>query len=141
MNKLMSPLEIQLCDIQGRLFTLSAKKNLNSESFINVFMNSKTCAGYDLPYDRSQWAGEEYLLEEIIDEYSINTDGNIWNLEVLFWIGYVYRYWHFLTGETSKEIYLQADAQLMADVYLGFHQLSCELAIENLQEIAKKRDK
>ena len=31
--------------------------------------------------------------------------------EVLFWIGYVYRYWHLLTGESSREIYDQSAAQ------------------------------
>jgi len=27
-------------------------------------MDSNTCAFLDLPYDRLQWAGEEYIMEE-----------------------------------------------------------------------------
>ena len=54
----------QLCDIQGRLFELALKAGLDCPSFIESFMNSKAAAALDDVYDRLQWAGEEYILEE-----------------------------------------------------------------------------
>ena len=57
--------------------------------------------------------------------------------EHLFWTGYLYRYWHCLTGETSAAIHATADYRRMAGAYAGYHTLSCELAIENLKEDAK----
>ena len=57
--------------------------------------------------------------------------------EHLFWAGYLYRYWHCLTGETSAAIQAIAPYRTMAGMYAGYHTLSCELAIENLREDAK----
>ena len=60
--------QLQMCDIQGRLFELSLKNGYDSPAFINAFMNSKTAASLDDIYDRLQWAGEEYILEELNEE-------------------------------------------------------------------------
>ena len=35
----------------------------------------------------------------------------------------MYRYWHFYTGESSKVIYKQADAQTVNAMYYGYHTL------------------
>lgn len=61
--------------------------------------------------------------------------------EVLYWAGYVYRYWHFLTGESSKDIYKQAPAETMNTNYLMFHCMDTELAIEDLKEIHRQKVK
>lgn len=58
----------QLCDIQGRLFELALKNGLDCLLFIGSFMTSKTAAAPDDIYDRLQWAGEEYIPEELDDE-------------------------------------------------------------------------
>ena len=49
-------------------------------------------------------------------------------------MGYIYRYWHFYTGESSKEIYKQANAELMNALYLAYHTMSPEMAIDRLKE-------
>ena len=139
--KSLNRFELQLCDIQGRLFERSLLKNLDSADFIEKFMNSETCVFFDLPYDRLQWAGEEYIMENLLDEIDISPPGEKYGKEELFWIGYVYRYWHLLTGESSKEIFIKANAQLMKDCYLGFHTMDIILAIENLQEIHRQSSK
>lgn len=56
--------QLQLCDIQGRLFELSVKHGLDSAEFIKAFMTSQCAVSLDDTYDRLQWAGEEYILEE-----------------------------------------------------------------------------
>lgn len=65
---ILSKLEIQICDIQGRLFRLSVRREISSVEFVKVFMKSATAKALDSTYNRMQWAGEEYLLEEVIDE-------------------------------------------------------------------------
>ena len=125
-----------LCDIQGRLFELALRKGYNCKAFIEKFMNSKTAAALDERYDRLQWAGEEYILEELNEEVGGIPKGGIsYHNEIMYWSGYVYRYWHYYTGEYSKEIYAIADAEKMATVYLGFHTLDVEMAIDRLKEI------
>jgi len=134
----LSGFERQLCDIQGRLFERSLKKELDSADFIEKFMNSKTCEFLDLPYDRLQWAGEEYILEDLLHEISVKPVGERFSNEELFWAGYLYRYWHYLTGESGREIYSQAQARRMKDCYLGFHTMDAVMAIEDLKEIHRQ---
>ena len=134
----LSGFERQLCDIQGRLFERSLIKELDSTDFIEKFMNSKTCEYFDMPYDRLQWAGEEYILENLLEETSIRPIGEKYGNEELFWAGYVYRYWHLLTGESGREIYGQAKARRMKDCYPGFHAMDVAMAIENLKEIHRQ---
>ena len=124
MKKELSSFELQLCDIQGRLFELALKNNIKYPDFAEKYMNSQTAAFMDYPYDRLQWAGEEYILENLIDEVILEKcAGENYDREEVYWMGYVYRYWHFYTNESSKQIYSQADASLMRSCYLGFHTM------------------
>ena len=89
-----------------------------------------------------QWAGEEYLLEELDEEVGGLRKGTIfYSREVMYWIGYTYRYWHYYTGENSKEIYKIADAYIMNECWLGFHTMDVEMAIEDLKEIYRQNNK
>ena len=98
-------------------------------------MNSKTAAALDEIYDRLQWAGEEYILEELNDEVGgLKKAGTTYHNEIMYWSGYTYRYWRYYTGESSKEIYAIANAERMATVYLGFHTLDVQMAIDRLKE-------
>lgn len=49
--------------------------------------------------------------------------------------GYTYRYWHYYTGESGRDIYRTADARIMDQCWLGFHTLDVEMAVDNLKEI------
>lgn len=132
----MTSIELQLCDIQGRLFKLSAKKGISSAEFIKVFMKSSTAKALDSTYNRMQWVGEEYLLEEVIDEAGdrFEKTGEICTEELIYWIGYIYRYWHYVTGESSKEIYKQVPVKVMKQNYEKFYMMTPEEVIDLLKE-------
>jgi len=106
-------------------------------------MRSKCAADYGLEYNRFQWAGEEYLLEEIMDECKDKLiPGEQYSADTLHWIGYTYSYWHILTGESSKKIVAQAPPKLMKRAYTGLRTIDTQLAIEDLKKLAKsKRNK
>ena len=55
----MDELQLKLCDIQGRLFELSAKKKIPSAAFIKTFMTSETAKELDSRYNRMQWMGRD----------------------------------------------------------------------------------
>ncbi|MCM1125731.1 MAG: hypothetical protein NC429_04595 [Lachnospiraceae bacterium] len=130
----------QLCGIQGRLFELAVKNGYDCPAFIEAFMNSSAAAALDDVYDRLQWAGEEYILEELNEEAGgLKKAGITYDLEVMYWAGYVYRYWHYYTHEYSREIYRTADAKMMDECWLGFHTLDVEMAIDDLREIGRRR--
>ena len=61
--------------------------------------------------------------------------------EILYWTGYIYRYWAYLTGENSRKIYRQAPASTMRQNYLMFHSLDPEIAVEDLKEIYAQKSK
>lgn len=129
-------IELQLCDIQGRLFKLSVQRGINSTEFIKVFMKSVTAKALDSTYNRIQWAGEEYLLEEVIDEAGdkFKKQGEVYSEELIYWIGYTYRYWHYATGESSKEIYKQTPVKMMKQNYERLYMMTPEEVIEILKE-------
>ena len=54
-------------------------------------------------------------------------------------MGYVYRYWHFYTGEESRKIYKQATFETMNVNYLMFHTMDAEMAIDDLKEIFRQK--
>lgn len=137
----MNEIQLKLCDIQGRLFELSADNTYESSSFVRTFMNSDVAKALDSTYNRMQWAGEEYLLEELVSTRgnSLNTEGDVYPKDVLYWIGYLYRYWHFYTGESSSRICRQASVQTMRRNYRMFHTMAPELAIDDLKEIYNQK--
>lgn len=137
----MDSLELKLCDIQGRLFELSVSEGYDSEKFVPFFMNSAVAKFLDSRYNRMQWAGEEYLLEELVaegEDVLVKGDNTI-SSEVMYWIGYIYRYWHYLKGESSVKIYRQANVKTMRRNYMIFHTMDPELAIDDLIEIKKQK--
>lgn len=133
----MDELQLKLCDIQGRLFELSGEKQLPSASFIKAFMISETAKDLDSRYNRMQWMGEEYLLEEIISAAgdTLSGTGEVYQKDILYWIGYLYRYWHYYTAESSAKILRQASPATMKRNYMMFHTMDPVLAIEDLKEI------
>ncbi len=130
----LSEFERQLCNIQGKMFVLSVKKNYSSREFIDFFMNSKTAAYFDLPFDRTQWLGEENLLCDVTEENPELKTGETYDIDCIFWIGYIYRYWHFLKGQTSREINEICNAETMKILYPAYHTLDCKQAIERILE-------
>lgn len=131
----------QLCDIQGRLFELALKNGYDCPAFIESFMNSQAAAALDDTYDRLQWAGEEYILEELDEEvHGLKKAGETYPMEVMYWTGYVYRYWHYYTNEDSAAIYKTADAEKMKDCWPGFHTFDVEMAIDDLKELYRQKN-
>ena len=135
----MDSIQLKLCDIQGRLFERSC--DYASEGFIRAFMNSEVAEHLDSPYNKLQWMGEEYLLEELEDEKDLSVDGEKYNSDVLYWIGYLYRYWACSRKESSRKMYRYAPAKTMKRNYLAFHTLDPEIAIDDLIEIWRQRHK
>ena len=139
MNK---SLQLTLCDTQGKLFELSGERGYDSESFIKAFMTTDISKDMDKDFHHVQWAGKEYIMSRMEDENSeaISGNGIVFDNETLYWTGYIYRYWNIYTGESSKDIYKQAPAKTMQTVYLMYHTMSPELAIDRLKESYNAKD-
>ncbi|MBP5312385.1 MAG: hypothetical protein J6112_06090 [Clostridia bacterium] len=134
----MDELQLKLCDIQGRLFELSGEEQLPSAAFIREFMTSSVAKDLDSHYNRAQWMGEEYLLEEIKDLAgdALSGAGEVFQKDVLYWIGYVYRFWHYYNGEASSKILRRAPVERMKRNFMIFHTMDPALAVEKLKELS-----
>lgn len=137
---MLNSLQMTLCDTQGQLFELAAERGYASETFIKAYMTSAVAADMDKKFHHIQWAGKAYILSRMEDELAdqLVKVGEIYDKEALYWMGYIYRYWHFYTGENSREIYKQAPAKTMNVVYLMYHTMSPEMAIDRLKEAYEK---
>lgn len=128
-------LKLALCEMQAQLFVQSQEKGYASEAFMKAFMNSDVAKDLDMPFHHMQWAGAHYLMSRLEDEHTDKlTQGECYDIETLYWAGYLYRYWHIYTGESSREIFKQAPAKTMRIVYLMYHTMSPEMAIDRLKE-------
>ena len=138
MNK---SLQLTLCDTQGKLFELSGERGYDSEAFIKAFMTTDISKDMDKDFHHVQWAGKEYIMSRMEDENpdAIDSNGIVFDNETLYWTGYIYKYWNIYTGESSKDIYKQAPAKTMQTVYLMYHTMSPELAIDRLKESYNKK--
>lgn len=138
MNK---SLQLTLCDTQGKLFELSGERGYDSEAFIKAFMTTDISKDMDKDFHHVQWAGKEYIMSRMEDENpdAIDSNGIVFDNETLYWTGYIYRYWNIYTGESSKDIYKQAPVKTMQTVYLMYHTMSPELAIDRLKESYNKK--
>lgn len=132
--------EMQLCELQARLFESLDRRNVDAKKFIRAFMNSRAAEGLDADYDRMQWAGSGYVFEEVMDEAGLKVDPACprYDVDALFYAGWIYRVWHYLTGETSREIYAQADENDILASY-GLHVEADKLAVEDLKELARAK--
>lgn len=137
---LLDVFQLQQCEQQAFLFESLDRRNVDALPFIKAFMNSKAAEGLDADYDRMQWAGEQYIFEEVMDEAGLRADPNChrYNIEALFYAGWIYRYWHYKTGESSKEIYRQTNEREILDSY-GLHIEANDLAVEDLKAIARQK--
>ena len=132
----MNELQLKLCDIQGRLFELSADNSYESSTFIKVFMTSDVAKALDSTYNRMQWAGEEYLLEELtaIKGNNLIKKGEIYSKDILYWIGYLYRYFSYTYELPSTRVYKIVKPKELRGLFLPYHTLSPEQAIERILE-------
>ena len=137
----MDALQLKLCDIQGRLFEISVDMNCSSRDFVEAFMKSNVAKALDSSFNHMQWAGEEYLFDELVSSHQelMQMEGKVLSKDLMFWVGYLYRFWCFYSGEASNQIYKIADADMMFRNYLMFHTFDPVVAIENLKEIHRQK--
>lgn len=132
----MTEFDLKLCDVQGRLFVLSVVNGYGSEKFVKAFMKSETAKELDSSYNCKQCFGEEYLFDEVIEMAGdiFKECDEVYSSEYIYWLGYIYRYWHYYTKESSKEIYKQAPVKVMKHNYARLYMMTPEEVIEILKE-------
>jgi len=97
-----SRLEIQ--DKQSRLFVYAQNQGVDILEFVNCFMKSDLAKEIDKEFSNIQLETISSWYEEIFNKYKIKKSKSNVSEEILLWLGYFYRKWHYLTGEPSFKI-------------------------------------
>ncbi len=125
-----------LCTLQGNIFAASLEYvESSSEIFMRRFMMSKLVKDFDLKgvLDDSLTIAEVFITLE--QEYGKTSYGKVkYNKEVLFWIGYLYRYMAYTYDLSSKNIYKIIKPKELNELYYVYHTFDCSQAIERILE-------
>lgn len=127
---------ILLCELQGATFELSLEKvETSSLIFIRRFMNSDVVKLFDngsilqtnlQPQDIIEYIEEEYHELKYGKEKYTNNE--------MYWIGYLYRYFSYTYELSSYRVYKMVKPKELRNLYLPYHTLSVEQAIERILE-------
>ena len=98
-------------------------------------MNSDVAASMDNTLSPFHNTSTLQIGESLLKECEVNSfKGEYRNSDILYWTGYIYRYWVWWLGMSSKEVYAKADYETMSTLYSYLHTVSPELAISKLNE-------
>ncbi|OGO84088.1 MAG: hypothetical protein A2Y24_08225 [Clostridiales bacterium GWE2_32_10] len=130
-DKELNMFEIAVCDNQGLLFAeCQSDFESDAKDFIVKFMHSDIARSMDNNISPYHNTGTKQIGEALLESDNVKIfEGAIKNKDMLYWMGYIYRYWNKWLGESSECIYSQADYDYMVIVYNYFHTLSPEQAI------------
>ena len=116
-------------------FVFEKANKYTGNAATKALMNSDVAKDLDMPFNHMQWAGAHYLMSRMEEEHSeALQSGACYDPETLYWAGYLYRYWHIYKQESGREIYKQDPVKTMQIVWLMYHTMSPEMAINRLKE-------
>lgn len=124
---------LHLAEYQGGLFEKSVSRfSCSTKVFLRRFYHSRLLNILD-KNNLGLLSVPEEGLDEIEREFGETSYGKIkWNPDVLFWIGYTYRYISY-TRDTETTLLMKLfPPEIMRDVYFVFHTQSMEWVVENL---------
>lgn len=134
--KKMDSLGLKMCSYQANLFELSKDSvDCSSKIFIRRFMNSKLAKRMDSVGFMFDSLSIQDAINELEAQYGPSSYGiEKFNVEELHWIGYIYRYWAYVSGKSSKQIYKIVKPEQLRKLYFPYHSLDPLQAIDRIME-------
>ncbi|MBO4461076.1 MAG: antitoxin [Clostridiales bacterium] len=134
--RIMDSYGLAECRFQAELFEASCEKQAcSSKIFVRRFMNSDLAERIDRDSFLYEVADIDSAFEDLDGQYGKSDYGvEKYTPDELHWIGYIYRYWAYITGKTSKSIYKLIKTDELRDLYYPYHSLDPEQAIDRIKE-------
>ncbi|MGL5677704.1 MAG: hypothetical protein ACRDDX_14940 [Cellulosilyticaceae bacterium] len=142
-DKELNYFELSVCKEQGVLFeeceyAENGTEQFDAKDYIEKFMLSDIAHDMDgtvSTYHAGATQVEYAFLNECENKGILLKPFRTKHIysEILYWMGYIYRYWAWKYGETSADIYKQANFDKMVVSYDGLHCLAPEHAIKKLK--------
>ena len=126
----------ELCTIQAKLFEQSVLDlEMSSEVFVRRYMNSKVAKELDSLAFLEDTKTIKDILISLDEEYGPTNYGSVkYHRDVMYWCGYLYRYFSYCYDISSKQAYKMLPFKYVASTFKSYHTLSLSQAIERLLE-------
>lgn len=127
-------------DMSGELFRRSVKYGYDSEKFVKLVC--LTDYGH-LVFDdirANEWLADTHVMEGFKKEFKI-PKGQTYNPNIMYFVGYLYRYWGITEDKPIKEIYNMAPLDFMVKKYGFYHTQGEEYVIEDIKRINRENNK
>ena len=125
-----------LCDLQAKAFEMSlTEQDCSSEIYIRRFMNSNVAREMDnLGMLQTNLQAKD-ILNRLDEEYGRSKYGSVkYSANEIHWIGYIYRYFAYISEKTSSQIYKMVKPKELRGLYLPYHTMDPAQAIDRILE-------
>lgn len=129
-----------LCRMQAELFaSFFSIGEYSPYVFIRRFMNSNLVLRFDHLVILGEISSNSVLIDELDKEYGSTDFGNpqVVDKEILYWVGYIYRYWAYVYDIPSCDMYKYVKPKLLIDRYYLYHSMDPQYTIERIIEEEK----
>ena len=124
---------LTMCRMQGKIFEKSLKKvNLGSPLFVRKYMNSNDARSMDICVYLDLCRFDDQILEDLNGDKPYGR--TFYDEEVLYWMGYIYRYWAYVYEISSKKLYKIFPGNKLAELYYVYHTFDPMYAIDRIIE-------
>ena len=127
---------LKICAFQAKVFEESVSRlNCSSSIFIRRFMYSDLASRLDNDGYFAESIGLEEVYDDLDRQYGITEYGQQkYSKSEMHWMGYIYRYWAYVYGKTSKQVFKYMKPSELRDLYFPYHSLDPAQAIERILE-------
>lgn len=134
---------LKKCRYQAAIFEKSIEKTAcSSKIFIRRFMNSELAKRMDNAGFMFESLDIVDAINEVEKQYGPSSYGaDKYATEEMYWIGYIYRYWSYVTEKTSKQLYKIIKPERLQKLYFPYHSLDPMQAIERIMEESESKGK
>lgn len=125
-------------NMSGKLFQLSVKKGYDSVKFAELVC--KTHYGH-MVYDdiqQNEWLCENFLMEGFEREFKTIPKGDVYDIDAMWYVGYLYRYWVITEEIPIKKVYKIAPIEWLIQLYPFYHTQGEKYVIEDIKERRKE---
>lgn len=118
-------------DVVGKCFVLSAEQGYDSDDFAKQFLTSEY--GIDILTDRvlNEYSAHTFMLAGFKRALDLKK-GGCYDRDVLYLVGFLYKYWWSTRETDPRVIYRLAPIQLIANRYEFYHTQGFEYVINDI---------
>ena len=125
-----------LCAMQGKIFECSVTDyGTSSPVFIRRFMNSKLASAMDSAGFLERPFSADAAFDFLNIEYGESNYGvTKYSPDIMYWMGYIYRYWAYACGMSSKQVFHTIGSRELKILYYAYHTMDPSASIQRIME-------